>query len=71
MHFSVPGSVAVTMSPEMQALLGFAGSNRYGPHPNISGPVYAAEYNGYPDTVADLGAVGAEGGSPSHTVAKL
>eukprot|EP01045_Picozoa_sp_COSAG04_P025352 COSAG04_NODE_3312_length_2945_cov_25.122277_3_plen_61_part_00 len=39
----------------MSTLLGFAGSNRYGPHPHISGPVYAAEYNGFPGTVADLG----------------
>lgn len=47
---------------------GFAGENRYGPHPYISGPIYAAEYNGYPGTVADLGAVMGEDeeGSPSH-----
>ena len=40
----------------MSALLGFAGRNRYGNHPFISGPVYAAEYNGYPGTLGDLGA---------------
>jgi hypothetical protein len=57
MHFSCPSHVAAAMDPRMSALLGFAGSNRYGPHPFISGPIYAAEYNGYPDTVADLGAV--------------
>eukprot|EP01052_Picozoa_sp_SAG31_P016504 SAG31_NODE_1095_length_9928_cov_5.441042_7_plen_167_part_00 len=58
MHFSVPAEVAAGMEPEVQALLGFAGHNRYGPHPNISGPVYAAEYNGFPGEVADLGAAG-------------
>lgn len=57
MHFSCPANVAATMDPRMAALLGFAGKNRYGPHPFISGPVYAAEYNGYPGTIADLGAV--------------
>ena len=56
MHFSCPSHVAAQMDPRMSALLGFAGRNRYGPHPHISGPIYAAEYNGYPGTVADLGA---------------
>ena len=35
---------------------GFAGPcNRYGPHPYISGPIFASEYNGYPGDETDYG----------------
>ena len=70
-HYSIPVSVMRSMNPDMQALCGFAGSNRYGPHPNISGPVYAAEYNGFPDTEVDLGAAenrSSLGQEPPHAV---
>jgi hypothetical protein len=80
MHNSCPPEVAARMDPAVSMLLGFGdGPNRYGPHPMISGPIYANEYNGFPNTIADLGAAkGLEGdgaypslfvgsgGAPSH-----
>ena len=48
--------VAAGMDERMSTLLGFAGSHRYGPHPYISGPVFATEYTVRPrDSAGALG----------------
>ena len=52
MHFSCPAEVAAGMDERMSTLLGFAGSHRYGPHPYISGPVFATEYTVCPQRSA-------------------
>ena len=52
MHFSCPAEVAAGMDERMSTLLGFAGSHRYGPHPYISGPVFATEYTVRPRCLA-------------------
>lgn len=69
MHFTCPPKVAAQMDERMSSLLGFAGSHRYGPHPYISGPVYATEYNGYPGASTDYGQGGLyNGGEGENTV---